>query len=632
MGVVYLAENRLMGRKEVLKVVSSELLGRKGALDRFLQEIRLAAQLNHPNIVTAYSASRVGGSLVFAMQYVEGYDLAKLVERDGPLSVANACNFIFQAARGLQHAHEHGMVHRDIKPSNLMLSRERNVPVVKILDFGLAKVTSERGPDGGLTRQGQMLGTPHYIAPEQSLDAQAADIRADIYGLGCTLYCLLTGHPPFDGPSLYEILQAHHSTDAKPLDLVRPDVPPPLAAVVAKMMSKEPDGRFRTPREVAESLRPFARSRPAGEPPAFGLINSACIPPQEICPVASHGVASGTDDLAKSHVKSPTALSLEETRLGITSASEASGTHPRWLLPALAAGAGLAGIVLGSLVTYRSASSQGNSAPPHQPVAASPFQSATSTTTTKPGTSTSAVVQRATSAQSFRNGPLLTKAPAPEKAATTLRNGKGGKPQEPAVEQGKVMSLPPALRTSSAPAGAQTPALALNTTRSVARETSPPVPRIAPTNLAADPMTTRQQVYASYAAFVARLGERTVKIAYNDVKLRRKYYWEPLDSYSVQLAAENLISSEQLAQLIKDGLEQSWPTERSGDSSALAKMYRRLRTESKLAIRRAEARANMDVLDRLTNMAIQQATAAGRMQNTTNAEAGRRAVAPPGQR
>jgi serine/threonine protein kinase len=122
MGVVYLAENRMMGRKEVLKVVSSHLLNRKGVLERFLREIRAAASLHHPNIVTAYSATRVGESIVFAMQYVEGYDLSQLVEKSGPLSVAHTCNFVYQAALGLQHAHERGMVHRDIKPSNLMLA------------------------------------------------------------------------------------------------------------------------------------------------------------------------------------------------------------------------------------------------------------------------------------------------------------------------------------------------------------------------------------------------------------------------------------------------------------------------------------------------------------------------------
>ena len=199
MGTVYLAQNRLMGRNEVLKVVSSHMINRRGVLDRFLVEIRNAARLHHTNIVTAYSASRMGESIVFAMEYVEGLDLSKLVKAKGPLPVANACNYVHQACLGLQHAHEQGMVHRDIKPSNLMLARQGNRAVIKVLDFGLAKIQSEGPVDGGLTHEGQMLGTPDYIAPEQIRDARGADIRADIYSLGCTLYYLLTGGPPFHG-------------------------------------------------------------------------------------------------------------------------------------------------------------------------------------------------------------------------------------------------------------------------------------------------------------------------------------------------------------------------------------------------------------------------------------------------
>jgi len=264
MGVVYLAWNKLMGRKEVLKVVSRELMDRHRVLDRFLREIRNAAQLHHPNIVTAYSAFRAGESVVFAMEYVEGHDLAQLVKGNGPLSVAHSCNFVYQAAQGLQYAHEQGMVHRDIKPSNLILARQGKRPVVKVLDFGLAKATREGPVDKGLTHEGQMLGTPDYIAPEQSVDAHKADTRADIYSLGCTLYYLLTGRPPFQGASLYEVLQAHHSMEATPLNLVRPEVPWELAAVVGKMMAKEPMRRYQTPGEVAQAIKPFFKAGDAG--------------------------------------------------------------------------------------------------------------------------------------------------------------------------------------------------------------------------------------------------------------------------------------------------------------------------------------------------------------------------------
>ncbi len=263
MGTVYLAKNRLMGRLEVLKVVSGHLMNRRGVTERFSAEIRNAARLHHTNIVTAYSASRAGESIVFAMEYVEGLDLSRLVKAKGALPVANACNYIHQASLGLQHAHELGMVHRDIKPSNLMLARQANRAIIKVLDFGLAKVKSEGAVDGGLTHEGQMLGTPDYIAPEQIRDARDADIRADIYSLGCTFYYLLMGKPPFEANSLYEILQAHHSMDAMPLNLGRPEVPVELAALVAKMMAKEPERRFQTPAEVARELTPFFKKASA---------------------------------------------------------------------------------------------------------------------------------------------------------------------------------------------------------------------------------------------------------------------------------------------------------------------------------------------------------------------------------
>jgi serine/threonine protein kinase len=266
MGVVYLAQNKLMGRLEVLKVVSGHLVKRRAILDRFLTEIRNAAKLHHPNIVTAYTALRLGESLVLAMEYVEGLDLAKVVKAKGPLPVARACYYVYQAVMGLQHAHEHGMVHRDIKPGNLMLARQGNRAVIKVLDFGLAKVQSEKAVDSGLTHEGQMLGTPDYIAPEQIHDARHADIRADIYSLGCTFYSVLTGKPPFQGKSLYDLLQAHHSMEATPLNLVRPDVPAEVAAIVSKMMAKEPEARFQQPVEVARALQPFFQSGETSSP------------------------------------------------------------------------------------------------------------------------------------------------------------------------------------------------------------------------------------------------------------------------------------------------------------------------------------------------------------------------------
>ncbi len=334
MGVVYLARNTLMGRNEVLKVVSGNLLDRSIVRERFLREIRNAAQLHHPNIVTAYSAVRAGDQIVLAMEYVEGHDLAELVKASGPLSVAHAANFAYQAALGLQHAHEHGMVHRDIKPSNLILARSGKRATVKILDFGLAKATQEAPIDGGLTREGQMLGTPDYIAPEQSLDAQKADIRADIYSLGCTLYCLLNGGPPFAGASLYEILQAHHSRDALPLNLARPDVPAELAALVARMMAKAPEHRFQTPGQVAQALKPFFKP---GQAAAVAVANPATSPKES---PAADRLAAAPPPAAHTQAKPPrSGLALDMIDLGrdpgLSAERTAPGggrrTGPRWL-------------------------------------------------------------------------------------------------------------------------------------------------------------------------------------------------------------------------------------------------------------------------------------------------------------
>jgi serine/threonine protein kinase len=265
MGVVYLAKNRIMGRLEVLKVINKSLMDRPQMVERFLQEIRSAAQLNHSNIVTAYTALRLGDLLALAMEYVEGENLAELVEVRGPLPVLNACYYIQQAAQGLQHACDKGMVHRDIKPGNLMLARAGKRHTIKILDFGLAKATSEKAqplgesPQGGLTIEGIMLGTPEFVAPEQILDARKADIRADIYSLGCTLYYLLAGKAPFRGSSLFEVLQAHQSSQAIALDRLRPDVPAELAAVVAKMLAKDPARRYQRPVEIVKALAPFVK-------------------------------------------------------------------------------------------------------------------------------------------------------------------------------------------------------------------------------------------------------------------------------------------------------------------------------------------------------------------------------------
>ncbi|HUE14203.1 MAG TPA: SUMF1/EgtB/PvdO family nonheme iron enzyme [Planctomycetaceae bacterium] len=353
MGVVYLARNKLMNRLEVLKVLNKEMLAKQGRADRFLREIQSAARLHHPNVVAAYAALQMGDLLVFCMEYVEGDDLAKLVRARGPLPIINACYFAYQAAQGLQHAHECGMIHRDIKPGNLILFRQGKKGIVKILDFGLAKVTSERGLDRTLTQEGQMLGTPDYIAPEQTLDAQKADIRADIYSLGCTLYHLLTGNTPFSGNSLFEVLQAHHSVEAKSLNLVRPDVPVELAAVVAKMMAKDPNRRYQTPAEVVQALKPFLKPGGlTGSQPELSRVASQADRP---APAVALAPTPGDDDdphLAPMETVQPAERwqsLIDASQFDRSSARSAIRKRPRrqphWMWPSVAVGAVLFGLV-----------------------------------------------------------------------------------------------------------------------------------------------------------------------------------------------------------------------------------------------------------------------------------------------
>jgi serine/threonine protein kinase len=192
------------------------------------------------------------------MEFVEGTDLAQVVQAHGPPPPGVAAEFVRQAALGLQHAHDQGMVHRDIKPHNLLLTRATAAQaggVVKVLDMGLARL---QAGDDGLTHTGAVMGTPDYIAPEQASDSHSVDIRADLYSLGCTLYFLLTGKPPFPGGSAMEKLFKHQYVAARPVEVQRPDVPAGLAAVIARLLEKRPDDRYQTPVELAEVLAPFA--------------------------------------------------------------------------------------------------------------------------------------------------------------------------------------------------------------------------------------------------------------------------------------------------------------------------------------------------------------------------------------
>jgi serine/threonine-protein kinase len=334
MGRVFKARQKVLNRVVALKVIRKECLDNPKVNRRFQREILAAGQLSHPHIVRAYDADQVNGTYYIAMEYIDGVDLAKLLKDGAPLPVEQACEYIRQAALGLQHAFERGMVHRDIKPANLLVSqaaasdrrrssglipRPTNLPpangaapakqesgvrsrsgmvpridaypwgVVKILDMGLARYTD---PNTGqtathLTQLGSVMGTPEFIAPEQARDSHNSDIRADLYSLGCTLYFLLTGQPPFPNGNITEKLLQHQFEQPPPADKVRKarfmawlestqttgvseemfDIPSQVDAVLCRLLAKRPEDRYQTPIELANELQGLVTQLAAGTLP-----------------------------------------------------------------------------------------------------------------------------------------------------------------------------------------------------------------------------------------------------------------------------------------------------------------------------------------------------------------------------
>jgi len=256
MGVVYKAEHKLMGRIVALKVINKRFIANEQAIERFRREVRAAAKLSHTNIVTAHDAEEANGLHFLVMEFVDGICLDRFtLKQKNPVAVALACHFIRQAALGLQHAHQQGMVHRDIKPQNLILTRKGHI---KILDFGLARVGEEQN-EQHLSSPNLVVGTPDYLAPEQARDSHNVDTRADIYALGCTLYFLLTRKVPYPGGSAYEKMFAHTELLADPLSKTRSDVPQEIESILTVMMAKRPEDRYQTPADVAMALAPFAK-------------------------------------------------------------------------------------------------------------------------------------------------------------------------------------------------------------------------------------------------------------------------------------------------------------------------------------------------------------------------------------
>jgi serine/threonine protein kinase len=283
MGVVYHAFHRSLRKEIAVKVILSQKADDLQAVERFEREMAAVGNLDHPHIVRALDAGDVNGTRYLAMEFVKGINLQQLLRECGQLAIADACELVRQAALGLQHVHESGLVHRDIKPSNLLLSSKG---IVKVSDLGLARLTtrselSDEESQDPLTEIGCVLGTFDFMAPEQARSSRTADIRADIYSLGCTLHMLLTGRPPFPAPEFAtpaSKLAAHAITQPVSALTFRPELPQGLDTLLAKTMAKDPEKRFASPADFAQSIAPFAEGSDLAKLAAIARIEESYLP------------------------------------------------------------------------------------------------------------------------------------------------------------------------------------------------------------------------------------------------------------------------------------------------------------------------------------------------------------------
>ncbi|HEY7326692.1 MAG TPA: protein kinase [Gemmataceae bacterium] len=275
MGIVYLCEHKLMRRRVAVKVLPETGSDDSASLDRFYREARAVAALDHPNIVRAYDIDQDNNLHFLVMEHVDGSSLQEIVKKTGPMDALRASHYIRQAALGLQHAHDAaGIVHRDIKPGNILVDRNG---IVKILDMGLARFFHDEEDALSHQNDDDVLGTADYLAPEQALDSNSVDIRADIYSLGATFYFCLTGRTPFTEGTIAQKLIWHQTRQPKPISQLRPDVPEGVVAIVEKMMAKDSNQRPQTPQEVAEALTPWTQT-PIPPPPEDEM--------PQLCPAA----------------------------------------------------------------------------------------------------------------------------------------------------------------------------------------------------------------------------------------------------------------------------------------------------------------------------------------------------------
>lgn len=255
MGQVFLCEHMFMKRRVAIKVLPPAKAEQPAALGRFYREARAAGSLEHPNIVRTHDIDQDGNLHFIVMEYVDGSNLLEIVKKQGPMNVGRALFYIKQVASGLDFAFRSGLIHRDVKPGNILIDRRGNA---RVLDMGLARFFKDQSDMLTVKYDDKIvLGTADYVAPEQVANSHAVDVRADVYALGATLYFLLAGHPPFPTGTVSQKLLWHRTKEPTLIRQVRPEVPEEIAAILTKMMAKDPNLRFQSPGEVVKALAPY---------------------------------------------------------------------------------------------------------------------------------------------------------------------------------------------------------------------------------------------------------------------------------------------------------------------------------------------------------------------------------------
>lgn len=346
---VFLAEHLAMDRYVALKVVKQNLANDRVTHERFQREARITANLNHPNIVKVYDFAEENGLQYLIMEYVEGKTLQNMLNTTGPLAPEQAVDYVRQVLKGLEHAHNQGIIHRDMKPSNIIVDKSGKA---RILDMGHSRFSDDEKMN--ITKMydpNSVVGTVEYISPEQTMGDQY-DHRCDIYSLGVTLYTLIAGTPPFQGSS-YQVLMAHQMEEVPSLKAINPAVPSALQAVINKMMAKQPDGRFQSADEVMEALQRISLNRSQVKVPALpkGQVPIAKAPSQPPAPTRPSMRKPSTPSVTfevslvepvKNH-RSPS------SPMPVTSANYVE-KQPKRYIAALIAGGAVAGLLLCILI------------------------------------------------------------------------------------------------------------------------------------------------------------------------------------------------------------------------------------------------------------------------------------------